>query len=181
MQEKRLTKISRFLSYHLRHAPEKLGLQLQSGGWVSVAELLKASQSHQFPITLIELERVVATNNKKRFSFDETKAKIRANQGHSVAIDLELNPVIPPSFLYHGTHRKVVKTILTEGLQKMSRHHVHLSENKETASKVGSRRGKPVIFQVDSQQMAECGILFYCSDNNVWLVDYVAPKYLTLL
>ncbi|MGK7944190.1 MAG: RNA 2'-phosphotransferase [Microcystaceae cyanobacterium] len=181
MSEKRLTKISRFLSYHLRHAPEKLGLELQPGGWVSVVKLLKAAHSRQFPITLTELERVVQQNEKKRFSFDETKTKIRANQGHSVTIDLQLIPLIPPPILYHGTHRKAVKKILKEGLKKMSRHHVHLSDNKETASQVGARRGKPVIFQVNAQQMTEDSLLFYCSDNNVWLVDYVAPQYLSLL
>ncbi len=181
MHQKRLIKISRFLSYHLRHAPEKLGLQLEVGGWISVVKLLKAAQTHQFPITYTELEEVVKTNDKQRFSFDETRTKIRANQGHSVAIDLQLTAMTPPPILYHGTYQKVVKKILTEGLKKMSRHHVHLSAQKETALTVGSRRGKPVIFQVYSQQMYQDGLVFYCSDNGVWLVDFVDPKYLKRL
>ncbi len=178
MNHKRLIKISRFLSYHLRHAPEKLELELEAGGWVSVVKFLKASHTHKFPITLTELEEVVKTNDKQRFSFDETRTKIRANQGHSVNIDLQLIPLTPPEILYHGTHQKVVNKILKEGLKKMSRHHVHLSKDRETPLKVGSRRGKPIIFQVNAQQMSEDGFVFYCSDNGVWLVDFVAPKYL---
>ena len=180
MQQKILIKISRFLCYHLRHAPEKLGLELESGGWISTEKLLNSSQNTKFSLTFNDLEDVVKYDNKQRFSFNETKTKIRANQGHSVAIDLQLQQLVPPRILYHGTHQKVVKKIIKEGLKKMSRHHVHLSETKETALKVGSRRGKPVIFIVNAQKMSEDGLTFYCSDNGVWLVDYVAPNYLTI-
>ena len=180
MQSQQLIKISRFLSYHLRHAPEKLGLELEPGGWISTEKLLKACQNTKFTLTFSDLETVVKDNDKQRFSFNEAKTKIRANQGHSVNIDLQLEPLIPPAILYHGTHQKVVKTILKEGLKKMARHHVHLFERKETALKVGSRRGKPVIFVIKAQQMSEDGCIFYCSDNGVWLVDYIDPKYLTI-
>ncbi|MGK7942084.1 MAG: RNA 2'-phosphotransferase [Crocosphaera sp.] len=178
MQSKRLVKISRFLSYHLRHAPEKLGLVLEKGGWISTIKLLESAKNNQFSLTFYELEEVVTRNDKQRFSFNESRTKIRANQGHSIAIDSQLEPIIPPSILYHGTYQKVTQKILKEGLKKMSRHHVHLSTTKETAFRVGSRRGKPVIFTINAQQMAEDGFIFYCSDNGVWLVDNVPPNYL---
>ncbi len=180
MQGKKLTKISRFLSYHLRHSPEKLGLELEAGGWVSVISLLKATQKNKFMITLTELEEVVKNNDKKRFSFNETKTKIRANQGHSIPIDLQLNPLVPPPILYHGTYHKVIKKIVKKGIKKMSRHHVHLSETKETALQVGSRRGKAIVLSINAQQMYEDRITFYCSDNGVWLVDFIDPKYLKI-
>ncbi|MEM8777892.1 MAG: RNA 2'-phosphotransferase [Cyanobacteria bacterium P01_G01_bin.49] len=180
MPSKRLTKISRFLSYHLRHAPEKLELTLEKGGWISIVKLLKAAQKHQFPISLTELEEVVKTNDKQRFSFDEMKTRIRANQGHSIPVDLQLVPKTPPSILYHGTYQQVVKKIKKDGLKKMSRHHVHLSEDQKTAFTVGQRRGTPAVFQVNTQAMIAVGYEFYCSSNGVWLVDEVPPKYLTL-
>ncbi len=180
MSQKRLIKISRFLCYHLRHAPEKLGLELETGGWISIDKLLNASQNTEFCITFNDLENVVKYDDKQRFSFNESKTKIRANQGHSIPIDLQLIPVVPPAILYHGTHQKVVQKILKQGLKKMARHHVHLSETKDTALKVGSRRGKPVIFIINAQQMYKDGLNFYCSDNGVWLVDYIDPKYLTI-
>ena len=178
-QSSRNTEISKFLSYHLRHHPEKLGLTMEKGGWVSIEELLKASAQNNVPLSLSELTEVVINNDKKRFSFDETGTKIRANQGHSINIDLQLNPRIPPDLLYHGTHPQVVNTILKEGIKKMSRHHVHLSVDILTAEKVGQRRGKPIILQIDTKKMNEDGFIFYCSDNNIWLVDFVPPQYLT--
>lgn len=174
------TKISKYLSYHLRHAPEKLGLKLEVGGWVKIEELLQASQKDQFPLTLTQLKEVVATNEKQRFSIDETGTKIRANQGHSIKVDLQLHPLTPPNLLYHGTCNQAIPSILEKGLQKMSRHHVHLSCDVVTAQKVGQRRGKPVILEINAQKMSEDGFLFYCSDNQVWLVDYVPPVYLTI-
>jgi putative RNA 2'-phosphotransferase len=175
------TKISKYLSYHLRHAPEKLGLKMEVGGWVKIDELLQASHKDQFPLTLAQLKEVVATNEKQRFSLDETGTKIRANQGHSIKVDLQLNPVIPPDLLYHGTYAQVIPSILEKGLQKMSRHHVHLSCDVVTAQKVGQRRGKPVIFEINAQKMSEDGFIFYCSDNQVWLVDHVPSFYLKLM
>lgn len=181
MEQSRLVKISKYLSKHLRHAPEQIGLTLTIGGWVNVDDLLSACAAHQFPVTRAELEEVVATSDKQRFSFDETKTRIRANQGHSVDVDLELQPQIPPDVLYHGTGEQSVPAILQAGLFKMSRHHVHLSKDVETARKVGMRHGRPVIFAIAATAMQQAGFTFYCSDNGVWLVDEVPPQYLKIL
>ena len=178
MNNSRLIKISKYLSKHLRHQPEQIGIKLAPGGWVSVDELLAACKKHSFQIHLTELQEVVAKNDKKRFSFDSTGSLIRANQGHSVEVDLQLEPTIPPKVLYHGTGHRAVEAILQQGLSKMSRHHVHLSSDLITAHKVGTRHGRPVIFIVDAAGMQEDGYTFYCSDNGVWLVDNVPPKYL---
>ena len=185
----RLVKISKYLSKHLRHAPEQLGLQLAPGGWVQVDELLMAcaglaspqGNRAQFPISRAELEAVVSRNDKQRFAFDTTRERIRANQGHSIAVDLQLEPVAPPAVLYHGTGHRAVDSILRQGLRKMSRHHVHLSKDMETARKVGSRHGRPVIFAVDTAAMSASGFTFYCSNNGVWLVEQVPSDYLTKL
>jgi putative RNA 2'-phosphotransferase len=174
----RLTKISKFLSKHLRHQPQEIGIKLAAGGWVEVDELLTACARNQFLITHEELGMVVATSDKKRFSFDDTGKLIRANQGHSVEIDLQLQPIQPPDILYHGTGEKSVDEIMKTGLNKMSRHHVHLSVDKITAKMVGTRHGKPVIFEVNAGKMYVDGYTFYVSDNGVWLVNYVPPKYL---
>jgi len=181
MDKARQIKISKFLSKHLRHTPELLGVSLAPGGWVTVDELLTACEAHQFSVSRTELEQVVANNDKQRFSFDETGTKIRANQGHSVEVDLQLKPQIPPNILYHGTGEKSVQAILKSGLVKMSRHHVHLSTNVEIARKVGMRHGLPVIFLVEAMLMDQSGFTFYCSENGVWLVDHVPPKYLKIL
>lgn len=181
MEKERKVKISKYLSKHLRHAPDRLGLTLALGGWVSVDELLSACVAHQFPLTRAELEAVVAGSDKQRFSFDATKTCIRANQGHSVEIDLQLEPQTPPDVLYHGTGEKSVPAILESGLIKMSRHHVHLSQDIETAHKVGSRHGHPVIFAIATDAMSQAGFSFYCSENGVWLVDEVPPQYLTVV
>ncbi|ABA24236.1 Phosphotransferase KptA/Tpt1 [Trichormus variabilis ATCC 29413] len=181
MEQARQVKISKFLSKHLRHTPERLGLVLAPGGWVAVDELLSACASHQFPISRADLEQVVSNNDKQRFSFDETATKIRANQGHSVEVDLQLQPQLPPPILYHGTGEKSVPAILKSGLLKMSRHHVHLSKDIETARTVGIRHGKPVIFSVDAMVMYQSGFTFYCSDNGVYLVDHVPPEYLHMM
>lgn len=180
MDKSRQVKISKYLSKHLRHTPERLGLTLALGGWVSVDELLSACAAHQFSLTRAELEEVVASSDKQRFSFDETKTRIRANQGHSIEVNLQLEPRIPPDVLYHGTGEKSVSAILQSGLLKMSRHHVHLSQDMETARKVGMRHGRPTIFVVDTVAMHQAEFSFYCSDNEVWLVDRVPPQYLTI-
>ena len=174
----RLVKISKYLSKHLRHQPEALGLTLAPGGWVPVDQLLEVCRDHHFPISRDELNEVVAQNDKQRFSFDETGKRIRANQGHSVPVDLQLKPVVPPDVLYHGTALRLVESIRQEGLRKMSRHHVHLSPDVETAVKVGKRHGTPVVFKVDALRMHQAGHLFYCSANGVWLVDRVPPQFL---
>lgn len=177
MDPARLVKVSKYLSKHLRHAPERLGLTLASGGWVAVDELLAACARQRFPLTRAELDEVVAQSDKKRFAFDETGARIRANQGHTVDVDLELQPAEPPALLYHGTPERNVDVILTMGLLKMARHHVHLSADVVTATKVGARRGRPVILVVDAAQMHRDGFTFFCSANGVWLVDHVPPAY----
>jgi putative RNA 2'-phosphotransferase len=181
MEDSRLVKISKYLSKHLRHQPEKIGIKLAPGGWVSVDELLVACDKHSFPIERVELNEVVAKNDKKRFSFDPTGTLIRANQGHSVQIDLQLEAAIPPNVLYHGTGDGAVEAILHKGLCKMSRHHVHLSQDIKTAKLVGTRHGHPVVFAVDAATMQNDGYTFYCSDNGVWLVEHVPPKYLQRL
>lgn len=178
MNDSRLVKISKYLSYHLRHHPDKIGLELAEGGWVSVNELLAACKKDRFSISRDELNQVVESNDKKRFSFDSTGSLIRANQGHSVEIDLQLSPTLPPDVLYHGTGHRAVESILQNGLNKMSRHHVHLSTDIATAKAVGKRHGKPVVFAVDAQAMHRDGYEFYCSDNGVWLVDRIPPDYL---
>lgn len=180
MSNYHLIKISKFLSKHLRHTPEEIGITLAPGGWVAVDELLTACANQKFIITLEELQEVVATSDKKRFAFDAKQTLIRANQGHSTEVDLQLEPVVPPDILYHGTGNKSVDAIMLTGLSKMYRHHVHLSSDINTAKIVGARHGTPVIFTVDAGKMYEAGYIFYCSDNGVWLVDHVPPKYLKL-
>jgi putative RNA 2'-phosphotransferase len=181
MNNSRLVKISKYLSKHLRHTPERIGLKLAPGGWVSVDELLAACARNKFTITFAELQEVVKTNDKKRFSFDDTFTLIRANQGHSTKVDLKLSPIVPPDILYHGTGGNSVESILQTGISKMSRHHVHLSSDFHTAKKVGARHGKPVVFVVNTAEMSQDGYIFYCSDNGVWLVDHVPAKYLKLM
>lgn len=175
---KRLVTVSKFLSKYLRHEPESLGLQLEPGGWASTGDLLAGAARIGFPITRSELEHVVAENDKRRFSFDETGEKIRANQGHSTQVDLQLEEVDPPDQLFHGTVSKFLDSILAEGLQKMGRHDVHLSQDLQTASKVGQRRGKPIILTIESGKMAADGYKFRRSANGVWLTDHVPPQYI---
>jgi putative RNA 2'-phosphotransferase len=178
MSEERLVRISKYLSKHLRHPPERLGLVLAPGGWVPVTDLLAACARAGFPVSPEELAEVVRTNSKQRFSFDETGTFIRANQGHSVEVDLQLEPRMPPGVLYHGTGKRSVQAVLEHGILRMSRQHVHLSADIATARTVGARHGRPVVFAIDSAAMARDGHLFYRSDNGVWLVEYVPSEYL---
>ena len=154
MNETRLVKISKFLSKHLRHDPEGLGLTLAPGGWVPVDELLAACAKRHMAVSRAELAEVVAQNSKQRFSFDDTGTLIRVNQGHSVAVDLQLAPVMPPDMLYHGTGHQTAPIVAREGLHKMSRNHVHLSRDVPTAQAVGARHGRPVVFQINAAAMA---------------------------
>lgn len=178
MNEERLIKVSKHLSKHLRHQPERLGLTLAPGGWVAVDELLAACAAHGLRLTRAELDEVATKNSKQRFSFDPGGTQIRANQGHSVDVDLDLAPSVPPDVLFHGTGHRAVEVIRREGLHKMSRHHVHLSRDQATARQVGGRHGRPVIFAVDTAAMRDAGHIFYCSDNGVWLVEAVPPEFL---
>ncbi|GAA4107513.1 RNA 2'-phosphotransferase [Aquimarina addita] len=170
--------ISKFLSLILRHNPGKIGLQLDKQGWADVEELLQKINTSKPGLTMEVLEDVVKSCDKQRFAFNEDRSKIRANQGHSVKVDLEYTPVEPPEFLYHGTVGKFREDIRRKGLLKMNRHHVHLSVDRETAMRVGSRRGVPVILTVRSGDMYRSGIEFYQSANGVWLTDIVAAKYI---
>jgi putative RNA 2'-phosphotransferase len=178
MNREQQKRISKRLSLHLRHEPETLGLTLEPGGWVKVDDLLVAFSSKHFPITREQLETVVRENDKQRFSFDETGLRIRANQGHSAEVDLQLEPQTPPDVLYHGTALSVLEKILQDGLKRMKRHHVHLSTDKDMMLKVGQRHGKPVLLKVKAKEMQEAGYKFYLSDNGVWLTDEVPAAFL---
>lgn len=168
-----LKKISKFLSLVLRHEPWRAGVELEPGGWVPVDSVLAAAN-----VSRETLERVVAESDKQRFSIDESGTRIRANQGHSVEVDLRLEPKIPPDVLFHGTHPGAVEAIRVEGLKRMSRHAVHLSPDEATAERVGARRGKPVILRVDARAMAADGTTFYLSENGVWLTESVPPQFI---
>jgi putative RNA 2'-phosphotransferase len=177
----RQIKVSKYLSKHLRHQPERLGLELLAGGWVNVEQLLAAVAANGFEISLAELRQVVTNSDKQRFAFNDAGDLIRANQGHSIEVDLQLTAKIPPNILYHGTHLKAIDPILATGLDKMSRHHVHLTTDLNMAHQVGSRRGKSAVLVVNAIAMIDDGYDFYCTDNDVWLVDTVPPQYLELL
>jgi putative RNA 2'-phosphotransferase len=176
--DRNLVTISKFLAKHLRHAPDALGLRLQPGGWVSVDDLLAASERAGFKINYDELIECVETNDKQRFSFDDTGDLIRANQGHSVEVDLQLEEKEPPTVLFHGTVERFLASIMAEGLKKGKQHHVHLSKDTETARKVGARRGKPIILQVDAGKLHGQGFKFFLSVNGVWLTDSVPAAFL---
>ncbi len=179
MTSENIVRKSKWLSRHLRHSPERIGLTLEEGGWVSVQDLLDAAWRNNMALSRAQLEEVVRENDKGRFSFDSTGKKIRANQGHSVEVDLQLQPQTPPDVLLHGTGAQNRDSILEQGLHKGRRHHVHLSRDLETALKVGARHGKPLIFRVDALKMNADGFEFFRSDNGVWLVEEVPPQYLS--
>lgn len=178
MDEKITKGISKFLSFVLRHSPETIGLSLDENGWANVDELLQKSSRDGKILTIEMLTHVVESNDKKRFAFNNDKTKIRASQGHSIEIELNLMAVAPPEQLYHGTVAKYLEGIKKEGLLKMSRQHVHLSKDKETAVKVGSRRGLAQILTVNAGEMHRAGFQFFLSDNGVWLTDSVPENYI---
>lgn len=171
-------RISKFLSLVLRHQPEKLGIELDAAGWVSVDELLAKVNAQAFRLDRAMLEAVVKDNDKQRFAFSEDGARIRASQGHSIEVELDYQPMEPPAVLYHGTSRHFLEGIRAGGLQKRQRHHVHLSADRETAQKVGQRHGPPVILTVLAGEMQRAGHAFYRSANGVWLTEAVAPEFL---
>ncbi|MEM9820068.1 MAG: RNA 2'-phosphotransferase [Bacteroidota bacterium] len=175
MKDKQLSK---FLSLVLRHQPEIIGLELDGAGWANLDELLQKLQTKDAKITKFQIKKIVAENDKQRFKIDASLNRIRANQGHSIAVNLELEAVSPPSILYHGTAERFLPPILAQGLQKGSRRHVHLTDQIATAKKVGRRHGRPVLLLIDAQQMQAAGQSFYLSENGVWLTDNVAPEYL---
>ncbi|GEB59759.1 RNA 2'-phosphotransferase [Streptomyces gardneri] len=178
MDERRTVKVSKYLSKHLRHQPERIGLVLDAQGWTEIDTLLRATAAHNFPISREELDHVVATNDKKRFAIEGTR--IRASQGHTVEVDLDLPVAEPPAYLYHGTVTDRLPAIRAEGLRPMARHHVHLSPDRETATRVGARRGRPVVLSVDAGAMHRAGHVFHISANGVWLTDAVPPEFLRL-
>jgi len=168
--------ISKHLSYVLRHRPDSIGIQLDSQGWTDIDLLIK-----KLKISQSDLEFVVKNNSKNRFSISDDKKSIRANQGHSVNIELGLLSKIPPLKLYHGTTIQSYEKIKIDGLLKMNRNHVHLSSEIETAKQVGSRHGKPIILLIDCEKMIVENIKFYQSENGVWLTEYVNPKFISQL
>lgn len=172
-----LTDLSRYMSLILRHKPETIGISLDEHGWANVNELIAGiAKDNEFNMDI--LEEIVRTDNKQRYSFNEDKTLIRANQGHSVPVDVELDVMTPPEFLWHGTGEKYVASIDVQGLIPKSRLYVHLSKDEETAVKVGSRHGKPVLYRVKSKDMARDGYEFYLSKNGVWLTKEVPAQYL---
>lgn len=171
-------KISRFLSYVLRHEPHAIGLSLDGQGWAAVDELIGKAQASGTPLDRETLFEIVSTSDKKRFTLSEDRHFIRAAQGHSVEVDLGLPPVPPPDALFHGTAMRFLESILAEGLRPGSRRKVHLSADEATALKVGMRHGKPVVLKVDSASMAKDGLAFWQAENGVWLTDAVPAKYL---
>lgn len=174
-------KVSKMLCLVLRHKPELLKLNMDSEGWVDVNELIRRFNTYYNPDTYLNrnfLDKVVEENNKKRFAYSEDGTKIRASQGHSINIDLNLPECVPEDFLYHGTAKQFLNGIMKEGLKKMGRQHVHLSDNLKTAYSVGSRHGAPIILMVHAVTMHKNGFKFYKSENGVWLTDNVPKQYL---
>ncbi len=181
MDRRERTRLSKLLSYHLRHDPGALGLSLAAGGWVPIDALLAALATHGRPMSRSDLNEIVATSEKRRFAIDDGGLRIRANQGHSTEVDLQLEPATPPAVLFHGATDAAVPAILRDGLLKMARHHVHLSADAATAHDVGGRRGRAVVFTVDAAGMRAAGATFYRAANGVWLVDAVPPRFLQRL
>ncbi len=172
--------ISKFIALILRHKPETIGIVLDEYGWANVDELINGiKKTKDFDMAM--LEKIVREDNKQRYSFNEDKTLIRANQGHSIPVDVELEEREPPEFLWHGTGEKYVDSIDKEGLIPKSRLYVHLSSDVETAEKVGKRHGKPVIYKVETAKMFKAGYKFYLSVNKVWLTKSVPVDYLIKL
>jgi putative RNA 2'-phosphotransferase len=174
-------KKSKFLSYVLRHAPQSIGLTLDTNGWAEVPELLSKSVgiAPGGKLDMPTLERIVSEDQKQRYAFNEDKSKIRASQGHSVEVDLGLKPKFPPPILYHGTATRFVDSIKAEGLKPQSRQQVHLSQDVKTATSVGQRHGEPVILTIMAGAMAGEGHEFFVSDNGVWLTDHVPSRFIS--
>ena len=175
MDEKKLGK---YISLILRHHPEAAGITLDEHGWADVEELIAGICQTGRMIDRDVLDRIVAENNKQRYSYNADGTKIRANQGHSIPVDVELKEAVPPEALYHGTAKRFLEKILSEGLKPMSRLYVHLSPDVETAVRVGKRHGDPIVLLVESGKMYRDGCAFFLSENGVWLTKAVMPEYL---
>lgn len=170
-------KLGKFISLILRHQPEIIDIELDEKGWANVDELINGIKRKGYNINIEILNNIVANNNKQRFAFNDDKTKIRANQGHSIDVDVELEELVPPDILYHGTSSRFKASIMQEGIKKQGRNYVHLSQDEDTAIMVGKRHGSPFIFRVNARQMHMDGIKFYQSKNKVWLTEYIDPKY----
>ena len=176
---KSIKSASKLLSYILRHAPDSIGLTLDNYGWASTNELItKINSTHGYNVTLDILKKVVENNDKKRFSFSPDFMRIKANQGHSISIEFDLEPTEPPDVLYHGTATRNLDGIFADGINAGKRHHVHLSDTTDTARQVGARHGNPVVLEIDSKSMYEDGFEFMLSENGVWLVDHIPSEYI---
>jgi putative RNA 2'-phosphotransferase len=175
-----VVRVSKRLSFVLRHRPDSVGLVLDDAGWVGVDDLLAALARSGTRLTRAELDAVVAGNDKRRFAFDDSGTRIRASQGHSVAVALGYPTETPPDVLFHGTVQRFLPAILAEGLRPGNRHAVHLSPDVATASAVGGRRGRPVVLRVDTAAMAAAGFPFTRSANGVWLTAAVPARYLQI-
>ena len=170
-------KISKFLSLVLRHKPESIGLNLDNQGWADIGELIRCAHKRNQPLTINTIEDVVKNNDKQRFTISEDGKRIRANQGHSIKVDLGLEEKEPPEYLFHGTATRFLDSIKEKGLKSSGRNHVHLSTDYTTAVKVGKRHGKPVIIKVDTADMFKNNYKFYLSENGVWLTESVPPVF----
>lgn len=171
-------KLSKFISLILRHKPEEIGITLDEHGWAKVEDLINGINKSGRHIDMDILEEIVKTDNKQRYSFNEDKTKIRANQGHSIPVTIEFKELEPPKTLYHGTATKSLAGIMQQGIKSMSRLYVHLSKDFETAKQVGTRHGECVVLVINAKRMYENGIKFYLSENGVWLTEYVDTKYI---
>ncbi|ARP71246.1 RNA 2'-phosphotransferase [Streptomyces pluripotens] len=178
MDETRAVKMSKYLSKHLRHQPRLIGIAPDPGGWVEIEALINAATANGFGFTREELDHVVAVNDKRRFEIEGTR--IRASQGHSIEVDLGLPQAVPPPYLYHGTVARNLNAIRAEGIRPMDRNDVHLSADRQTATRVGARRGRPVVLAVEAGAMHHDGYVFRVSSNGVWLTGAVPPGYLRL-
>lgn len=175
-----LNKLSVFISLILRHKPEVINIKLDNYGYANVEELILGINKTGRKIDMDILEEIVKTDNKGRYSFNGDKTKIRANQGHSINVDVELKEETPPKYLYHGTSTRFLSMIEKEGIRPMARLYVHLSEDRETAINVGSRHGEPIILKIDTEKMINDGFRFLISENGVWLTKYISPIYFSI-
>ena len=171
-------KLSKFLSLVLRHQPDTIGLMLDDGGWANIDEIIEKARKAGVNLTPALTRDIVAESDKQRFSISPNGKRIKANQGHSIPVELGLLEVEPPEILYHGTARQNITSIRRDGIRRGKRNYVHLSPDKDTATRVGTRHGQPVVLMVTAGNMFRDGIRFFCSENGVWLTKYVAPEYL---
>jgi putative RNA 2'-phosphotransferase len=172
---------SKFLSLVLRHEPQAARVTLDSAGWVPVDELLEGCAKAGMALTRAELDHLVATNPKRRFEYNDDCTRIRASQGHSVEVDLQYAPAVPPDVLYHGTATRFLESIRAQGLSKMQRHHVHLADETTTTLQVGARHGKPVLLHIQAGAMHHAGHAFFHATNGVWLVDHVPAEFIQII